>query len=88
MVSVLASSEVDRVFKSRSCQTKDYAIAIYCFSASKHHQGVRAKTGWLGIGLMCPSGATCPSANCCFNKLALKRVGVVQSGPHNHHIGK
>ena len=32
MVSMLASSGVDRVFKSRSDQTKDYKIGICCFS--------------------------------------------------------
>ena len=33
MVSVFASSAVDRSFESRSCQTKDYKIGICCFSA-------------------------------------------------------
>jgi hypothetical protein len=32
MVSVLASSGVDRVFQSRSLQSKDYEIDIFCFS--------------------------------------------------------
>jgi len=27
--------------------------------------------GWLGIRIMCPSGATCLSADCCFSNLAL-----------------
>ena len=35
MVSVLASSAIDRGFKPRSGQTKDYKIGICCFSA-KH----------------------------------------------------
>ena len=35
MVSVFASSAVDRGFESRSGQTKDYKIGICCFSA-KH----------------------------------------------------
>ena len=35
MVSVLASSAVDRGFEPRSGQTKDYNIGICCFSA-KH----------------------------------------------------
>ena len=35
MVSELASSAVDRGFKPRSGQTKDYKIGICCFSA-KH----------------------------------------------------
>jgi hypothetical protein len=26
---------------------------------STHYQGERTKTGWLGIRIMCPSGATC-----------------------------
>ena len=33
--------------------------------------GERAKTGWLGIRIMCPNGATCLSAECCFSELAL-----------------
>ena len=55
MVSVLASSAVDCGFKPRSGQTKDYKIGICC----------------LGIRIMCPSGATCLSADCCFSELAL-----------------
>jgi hypothetical protein len=35
MVSVLASSAVDRGFVSRSGQTKDFKIGIYCFSAKQ-----------------------------------------------------
>jgi hypothetical protein len=31
----------------------------------------RAKTGLLGIRIMCQSGATCLSADCCFYDLAL-----------------
>ena len=33
--------------------------------------GVRAKTVWLGIRIMCLSGATCLSVDCCFSELAL-----------------
>jgi hypothetical protein len=38
---------------------------------SKQHEGERAKTGWLGIRIICPSGATCLSVDCCFRELAL-----------------
>jgi hypothetical protein len=41
MVNVFTSSAVDRGFKSRSGQTKDYAIGICCFSAK--HAAVRRK---------------------------------------------
>jgi hypothetical protein len=41
MVSVLASSAVDRVFKPWSGQTKDYKIGICCFSAK--HAALRKK---------------------------------------------
>ena len=44
MVSVLASSVVDRGFDPRSGQTKDYKISICCFSAK--HAAVR-NTDWL-----------------------------------------
>ena len=41
MVSVLASSAVDRGFESLSDQTKDYKIGICCFSAK--HAALRRK---------------------------------------------
>ena len=47
MVSVLASSVVDRGFEPRSGQTKDYTIDICCFSAK--HAALRRKSKyWLG----------------------------------------
>jgi hypothetical protein len=42
MVSVLASSAVDRGFEPRSSQTKDYEIGICCFSAK--HAALRRKS--------------------------------------------
>ena len=46
MVSVLASSAVDRRFKPRSGQTKDYKIGICYFSAK--HAALRSKSkDWL-----------------------------------------
>ena len=46
MVSVLASSVVDRGFEPRSGQTKDYKIGICCFSA-KHAALRRKNKDWL-----------------------------------------
>ena len=46
MVSVIASSAVDRGFEPRSGQTKDYKIGICCFSA-KHAALRRKSTDWL-----------------------------------------
>ena len=46
MVSVLASSAVDRGFEPRSGQTKDYKIGICCFSA-KHAALRRKNKDWL-----------------------------------------
>ena len=46
MVSVLASSVVDRGFESRSDETKDYKIGICCFSA-KHTALRRKSKEWL-----------------------------------------
>jgi hypothetical protein len=46
MVSVLATSAVDRGFKPISGQTKDYKIGICCFSTK--HASLRRKTkDWL-----------------------------------------
>ena len=72
MVSVLASSAVDREFESRSGQIKYYIIGICCFSAKYAALSrERAKTGCLGIRIMCSSGAKCLSADCCFSELPL-----------------
>ena len=46
MVSVLASSVVDRGFEPRLGQTKDYQIGICCFSA-KHAALRRKSKDWL-----------------------------------------
>ena len=46
MVSVFASSAVDRGFESRSDQTKDYNIGICCFS-DKHAGSRRKSKDWL-----------------------------------------
>ena len=64
MVSVLTSSLVDYVFDPRSSQTKDYKIGICCFSTK--HAVLRRKSN--GIRIMCLSGATCLSADCCFSE--------------------
>ena len=45
IVSVLASSAVDREFEPRSGQTKDYEIGICCFSA-KHKALRRKRKDW------------------------------------------
>jgi hypothetical protein len=42
MVSVLASSVVDRGFETRSGQTKDYKIGFCCFSVK--HAALRSKS--------------------------------------------
>ena len=69
MVSVLVSSVVDRGFEPRSGQTKDHKIGICCFSVK--HVALRRKTGWLGMRIMCLSGVTYLSVDCCFSELAL-----------------
>ena len=70
MVSVLASSAVDRGFEPRSGQTKDYNIGICCFSAK--HTALRKSKDWLARNQkMCPSGATCLPADYCISELAL-----------------
>ena len=43
MVSVLASSAVERGFKPQSGQTKDYKIGICCFSAKHKYTALRRK---------------------------------------------
>jgi hypothetical protein len=64
MVSVLASSAVDRRFEPRSDQDKKdnkIGIGYFLFSTQKE------QTGWIGIRIMCPSGAKCLSVESCFS---------------------
>ena len=68
MISVLASSAVDRGFQPRSGQTKDFKIDIYCFSAK--HAALRRKSKDL-FALNLPSEATSQYADCCFIELTL-----------------
>ena len=72
MVSVLASGVVDRGFEPWSGQTKKTIKLVFVASPlSTQHKGERAKTGWLGIRIMCPSGALCLPADSCFSELVL-----------------
>jgi hypothetical protein len=46
---------------------KTIKLVFVASPLSTQHTGERAKTGWLGIRIMCPSGATCLPADCCFS---------------------
>ena len=89
MLSVLASIAVERGFKSRSCQTKDYKIGICCFSAK--HTALRRKI-WLARNrnnVVRVERHVYPLIVVSVNqhyKNPTQRVGLVQSGPHHHLI--
>ena len=75
MVSVLTYSVVYPGFEPRSGQTKDYIQLVFVASPlSTQHEGERAKTCWLGIRIVCPSGATCLPADYCCSELAQKKT--------------
>ena len=84
---MLASSAVDRGFKPRWDETKDFKIDICCFSA-KHAALRRKSKDWLALnqnnvsdwGNMSTRGLLFQYKN------PTKRVGLVQSGPHHHLI--
>ena len=71
MVSVLAWSVVDRGFEPRWDKPKTIKLIFVASAISTQREGERAKTDWLGIRIMCPSGETCLSADCCFSKITL-----------------
>ena len=73
MVSMLASSVVNRGFEPRSGQTKDCKIGICCFSAKHAALRERANTDCLGIRIMGPKEAIYLPVDCCFSQLALLR---------------
>jgi hypothetical protein len=61
-------SAVDRGIESRSDQSKDYKLVFVAYNA-KHAELRRLSKDWLARNqaIMCPSGATCISADCCFS---------------------
>ena len=65
-MSWLGHFRLSRVMSGR-LWVQAYKIGICCLFT----KGERAKTGWLGTRIMCPSGATCLSADFCFNRLTL-----------------
>ena len=76
MVGRLASRATDCGVESRSGKTKDHKIGMCCFSA-KHTAWARATTCGVGIRIMCPSGVTCLSVDCCISDLALYKVNII-----------
>jgi hypothetical protein len=42
----------------------DPGVILYAFKEKE-------QTGWLGIKILCPSGATCLPVDCCFSVLSL-----------------
>ena len=70
MVSVLASSAVDRGFGPR-VKPRTMHLVFVASPLNTQHYGERAKIGWLEIRIMCPNGMTFLPAYCCFSELAL-----------------
>jgi hypothetical protein len=60
-------------YRSSTVRFKPKTIQMQFITSplSTQHFVVKAKTGWLGIRIMCPSGATCLSVDCGFSELAL-----------------
>ena len=70
MVSMLASGAVDCGCEPWSGQTKTIKLVFVASPLSTQHLGERAKTGWLGIRIMCLNGVIYLPVNCCFSELA------------------
>jgi hypothetical protein len=72
MVGMPTAIVEDCGFESLSCRTKDNRKMIFdAYPLSMQHEGVRSKTVWFGIMIMCPSGATCLLVDSRFSELAL-----------------
>ena len=73
MVSMLASSGVDHGIEPKPIKLKTIKLVFVASQLSTQFYGARAKTGWLRIRIMCPSGETCLLIDCYFNEQALQR---------------
>ena len=91
MIGMFASNVVDRVFETRSGQTKDNAVGMCCFSAkhailrkkNKHRLALNQDnvSDWSDISIrilffQCARTMKNPT----------KLVGLAKSGPHHHLI--
>jgi hypothetical protein len=72
LIVVLTSSAIDHGFQSWSVK-QTIKLVFAASLSSTQHKGNRAKTNGLRIMIMCPSGETCLSADCCFSELALSK---------------
>ena len=50
---------------------KTIKLVFVASPLSTQNEGEKAKTGWLGIRIMCPSGATGLTMDYCFSELEL-----------------
>ena len=89
MISMFASNVVDRVFETRSGQTKDNTVGICCFSAK--HEVLRIKNKhWLALNQENVSDWSDISIRGLFVQCAstiknpTKLVGLAKSGPQHH----
>ena len=65
MVNVLALSAEGRRLEPWPGQTKDLMKLVVAASPlSTQHKGVRAKTGWLRVRIMCLGKVACLTADC------------------------
>ena len=84
MVSMLASSVVDRGFDRRWGQTKAMKVVCVASPLIMQHQGESAKTGWLGIRIMCSEWSDMST-----NRLLFQWASTVQfclESRHHHHL--
>ena len=83
--------ECSKTVGSIHCLVKPKDLIFFAFMLSTPHEGVRAKTDQFGISIMCMSGATCLTEDCCFQSsitktIPTRRVGLVQNRHHLHII--
>ena len=72
MVSVHVSRAVDRVGSSPNrVKLKAIKLVFVASPLSTQHLSRKSKDWWLGMRIVCLSGATSLSADCWFNELAL-----------------
>ena len=81
---MLASSAVDRGFKSGQVKPKTIKLIFVASPQSTQHKGEEQRL--VGPRIMCPSGVTCQPVDCFESVLALKSPTkpfvLVQNGHH------
>ena len=71
-LTTLGTQDTRRRQTKQNTKSSQSLINLVFIASPLNAKGLRAKPGWLGIMLVCPTEGACLLADCCFSELKLK----------------